>query len=320
MGLRAVTEDLKAGLIHLRLHFSVVLLPLFLWGFLLTGRRPTSAFGLGLLIVHVFLYGGANAFNSYFDRDEGPIGGLYRPPPVSGGTLAVALFCKAAGLLLSLCLGWAFVGVYLAFVVLSVLYSHPRTRWKARPIRSVLTVAVGQGGLGFLAGWLCGRSLGEALTTGRAWIGMAYLFNVSDGLRQWPDPGVASRGFSPPESPPPFARGPSPAATAAKPIPPPADTRLPPALTEVPRRTATRRPNGPDARTRRFVRRNVGGLPANSVPFHPPPTPRGRPALSILHSGALHPPKGLPSSVAGCVYGVGQSVDSGRHALFRATP
>jgi hypothetical protein len=85
----------------------------------------------------------------------------------------------------------------------------------------------------------------------------------------------------------------------------------------VPRRTATRRPNGPDARTRRLVRRNVGGLPANSVPFHPPPTPRGRPALSILHSGASHPPKGLPSSVAGCVYAVGQGVDSGRHALFR---
>lgn len=182
MGLRAVIEDLKAGLIHLRLHFSVVLLPLFLWGFLLTGRRPTSAFGLGLLIVHVFLYGGANAFNSYFDRDEGPIGGLYRPPPVSGGTLAVALFCKAAGLLLSLCLGWAFVGVYLAFVVLSVLYSHPRTRWKARPIRSVLTVAIGQGGLGFLAGWLCGRSLGEALTTGRAWIGMAAAMLFTAGL------------------------------------------------------------------------------------------------------------------------------------------
>jgi len=167
MGLRVVTEDLKAGLIHLRLHFSVVLLPPFLWGFLLTGRRPTSALGLGLLVAHVFLYGGANAFNSYFDRDEGPIGGLYRPP-VSGGTLAVAFFCKAAGLLLSLCLGWAFVGVYLAFVVLSVLYSHPRTRWKARPIRSVPTVAVGQGGLGFLAGWLCG--LKEPALTSGAWI------------------------------------------------------------------------------------------------------------------------------------------------------
>jgi hypothetical protein len=126
------------------------------------------------------------------------------------------------------------------------------------------------------------------------------------------------QGLLPPVSSPPFARGPSPAATAAKPIPPPADTRLPPALTLVPRRTATRRPNGPDARIRRLVRRNVEGLTANSVPFYPPPTPRGRPALSILHSGALHPPKGLPSSVAGCVYGVGQGVNSGRHALFQA--
>lgn len=180
MRLRAIGEDLRAAGLHLRLHFSVVLLPLFLWGFLLTGARPSGAFGWGLLVVHVFLYGGANAFNSYFDRDVGPIGGLYRPPAVSGWTLAVALACKAAGLLLSLRLGWAFTGVYLGFVVLSVLYSHPRTRWKARPVRSVLTVAVGQGGLGFLAGWLCGRDLTAALTTfpGQAGLLAAMLFTA----------------------------------------------------------------------------------------------------------------------------------------------
>ncbi|GBC84540.1 hypothetical protein HRbin11_00971 [bacterium HR11] len=180
MRLQAIGEDLRAALLHLRLHFSVVLLPLFLWGFRLTGARPSGAFGLGLLAVHVFLYGGANAFNSYFDRDEGPIGGLYRPPPVSTGTLAVALAFKALGLLLGLRIGWAFTGVYLGFVVLSVLYSHPWTRWKARPVLSVLTVAVGQGGLGFLAGWLCGRDLAMALTTfpGLAGLVTAMLFTA----------------------------------------------------------------------------------------------------------------------------------------------
>ncbi|MCS7313632.1 MAG: ubiquinone biosynthesis protein UbiA, partial [Acidobacteria bacterium] len=102
MRLRAIGESLRTSFLHLRLHFSVVLLPLFLWGFRLTETRPSGAFWLGLLVVHVFLYGGANAFNSYFDRDEGPIGGLYRPPPVSTGTLVVAWVFKALGLLLSL--------------------------------------------------------------------------------------------------------------------------------------------------------------------------------------------------------------------------
>jgi hypothetical protein len=60
---------------------------------------------------------------------------------------------------------------------------------------------------------------------------------------------------------------------------------------QVPRRTATRRLSSPDARTRRLVRRNVGRPPANSVPLHPPPTPQGRPALFILHSGPRIPPK-----------------------------
>jgi hypothetical protein len=106
---------------------------------------------------------------------------------------------------------------------------------------------------------------------------------------RWPKPMTPAPAYPPgaspsPESPPPFARGPSPAATAAKPKPPPADTRLPPALTEVPRRTATRRLSSPDARTRRLVRRNVGGLPANSVPFHPPPPPKP------LHSAIRPPP------------------------------
>jgi hypothetical protein len=129
-----------------------------------------------------------------------------------------------------------------------------------------------------------------------------------------PGPGVSSRGFPSPESPPPFARGPSPAATAAKPIPPPADTRLPPALTLVPRRTATRRLSSPDARTRRLVRRNVGGLPANSVPLHPPPPPKP------LHS-AIRPP--LPRPSAGpfapeWVYAVRRSVYPGRQAPSRS--
>ncbi|MCS7313631.1 MAG: hypothetical protein NZ742_12080, partial [Acidobacteria bacterium] len=74
----------------------------------------------------------------------------------------------------------AFTAVYLGFVILSVLYSHPWTRWKARPVLSILTVAVGQGGLGFLAGWLCGQDLTAALTTlpGQAGLLTAVLFTA----------------------------------------------------------------------------------------------------------------------------------------------
>src|SRR6266545_6219134 len=89
-------DSLRRAIIHLRLAFSLVLTPLFVWGIYLALPRPL-AWGhilLAYLIVHVPLYGGMNAFNSYFDRDEGPIGSLADPPPVDQTVLLVALLCK----------------------------------------------------------------------------------------------------------------------------------------------------------------------------------------------------------------------------------
>jgi len=100
------------------------------------------------------------------------------------------------------------------------------------------------------------------------------------------------QGPLPPASPPPFARGPSPAATAAKPMPPPADTRLPP--TRI-RRSHGVRPPAASAVPMRAPAASSGGtsedlqqIPCHSIPHLPP---RGRPALSILHSGPRIPPK-----------------------------
>src|SRR5438552_16250684 len=70
-------------LIHLRLHFQLLLAPIFLWGFLLGGGRVDARAMLAFVVVHLFLYGGATAFNSAYDRDVGPVGGLERPPAVS---------------------------------------------------------------------------------------------------------------------------------------------------------------------------------------------------------------------------------------------
>jgi 1,4-dihydroxy-2-naphthoate octaprenyltransferase len=145
--------------VHLRLHYQLVLLsPLFIWGFLLGGGAPSIRAGLGFLAFHVFLYGGITAYNSYYDRDEGPVGGLRFPPPVSEALLGFSLAVQAAGLVLALFVGIAFTVLYLIVMVLSVAYSHPRWRWKARPILSLLVVAFGQGAIGFIGGWLCGSS------------------------------------------------------------------------------------------------------------------------------------------------------------------
>jgi 4-hydroxybenzoate polyprenyltransferase len=147
-------SDCARFVLHLRLKFNYVLAPLFVWGAFVSGASPEWRFWLGFVAFHVFLYGGTNMFNSYYDRDDGPIGGLERPPPVDRGFLIGSLTLKVIGLLLACGVGVSFVACYLLFVVYSVCYSHPAIRIKKRPFASALTVLVGQGIVGFAAGWL----------------------------------------------------------------------------------------------------------------------------------------------------------------------
>ena len=142
---------------HLRLHYQLLFLsPLFAWGFLLGGATPSWRALLGFLSFHVCLYGGITAYNSYYDRDEGPVGGLKVPPPVTEPLLGFSLSIQALGFVLAGWVSTAFGLLYLLVMVLSVAYSHPRFRWKARPVLSLFVVALGQGAVGFAGGWLCG--------------------------------------------------------------------------------------------------------------------------------------------------------------------
>jgi 1,4-dihydroxy-2-naphthoate octaprenyltransferase len=140
--------------VHLRLPFQLLLAPVFLWGWLLGGGGLTPRFVLAFVALHVFIYGGVTAFNSYYDRDEGPVGGLERPPPVPPELLPFSIAVQGAGLLLSLVVGLPFALACLGFVVLSTAYSHPRIRLKAHPWASMVTVGFGQGVLAFVAGWV----------------------------------------------------------------------------------------------------------------------------------------------------------------------
>lgn len=144
-----------ALLVHLRLHYQLVFLsPLFAWGFMLGARRISVLAAIAFVAFHVFLYGGLTAYNSYYDRDEGPVGGLRKPPPVPESLLAFSLAMQAIGGLMALYVGFAFTLLYAAIATLSVAYSHPRLRWKSKPVGSLLVVAFGQGTAGFIAGWL----------------------------------------------------------------------------------------------------------------------------------------------------------------------
>src|SRR5437879_6524818 len=114
-------------LVHLRLHFQLLLAPLFLWGWLLAGGGLSLSVVLGFIAFHFFLYSGATAFNSYYDRDVGPVGGLERPPSVSPGLLPFSLIVQLIGALLATLVNLPFWLAYMVFVGLSFAYSHPRS-------------------------------------------------------------------------------------------------------------------------------------------------------------------------------------------------
>ncbi len=140
-------------LVHLRINFQLILAPIFLWGFLLAGGLLGWRLVVGFLAVHMALYGGITALNSYYDRDEGPVGGLWSPPPWRKELLPFAWAVQLLGLLAIVPLGLGMVVTYVAMMVLSVAYSHPAIRLKRRPLGALAVIAVGQGVLGFLTGW-----------------------------------------------------------------------------------------------------------------------------------------------------------------------
>ena len=162
-------ESLRRALIHLRLAFSLVLTPLFIWGIYLALPLPAGQalpwlhILLCYLIVHVPLYGGMNAFNSYYDRDDGPIGALEQPPPVDSTVLVLALLCKALALAAGLWLDLRFGLLVGLGALLSALYSHPRWRWKERPIYAGLVIFVMQGLLGTLWGYTAATPAGAGI-------------------------------------------------------------------------------------------------------------------------------------------------------------
>jgi 1,4-dihydroxy-2-naphthoate octaprenyltransferase len=144
----------------LRLHFQPLLAPVYLFGTLVGAdaagvARPLSQpeVWLGALSLHVFLYGGTTAFNSYYDRDEGPVGGMLNPPPVDAGLLPFSLAVQAVGLALAVPVGPAFTGAWLLLFAVFTAYSHPAVRLKSRPWAALAAIALGQGAVGFALGW-----------------------------------------------------------------------------------------------------------------------------------------------------------------------
>lgn len=144
-------------LLHLRLPFSVFLLPIFLFALsqVSVAAHP-GGFGRAwwaFFLIHFLLYPASNAYNSYYDKDEGSIGLLESPPPVSRGLLGAAWGLDIAAILLAYFagLGTYFIIYLIVYGTISKLYSHPAVRLKKYPLLSWITVGLFQGAFTYLA-------------------------------------------------------------------------------------------------------------------------------------------------------------------------
>lgn len=138
----------KSNWLHLRIHFSYFLLPIYLFALSISPNLSENGL-LGLFIIlHLFIYPASNAYNSFFDKDEKSIGGLKNPPPVDKNLYYLSQVFDFVGLLLAYLFfgeNFTLLSMLLAYIVASRAYSNPKIRLKKYPITSWLIAGFFQG-------------------------------------------------------------------------------------------------------------------------------------------------------------------------------
>lgn len=114
---------------------------------------PLAPAALGIVLWVVCLNGGTLALNSAYDRDEGDIAYLRRPPLPPPHLAAFGAGLMLAGLIGAFALPAGYRVAYAICLVLSVLYSVPPFRLKAVPGADWVINMCGFGTLTPYAGW-----------------------------------------------------------------------------------------------------------------------------------------------------------------------
>lgn len=196
MSVRASIERIlgkgpSAYLLHLRPAEWPIMTAHFLLGtFLAIGWPwPWGWTALGWFLFVIAMNGGTLALNSAFDNDEGDIGYLKNPPPPPRRLAAFGYALLALSLIGSMAFvkvkpgGHYFFEIMMTCVLMSVLYSVPPIRLKARAGWDLLINCLGFGFFTPMAGWvLTGRGLDRSLLD--LCIGFFFLFAALYPLTQ----------------------------------------------------------------------------------------------------------------------------------------
>lgn len=133
----------------LRFHFSLFLLPVYLFAVSAVPYVNWYRAGLVFFIFHFLVYPSSNGYNSYMDRDSTPIGGLEHPLPPTKQLLYVTIAMDIAAITLSLFISTLFCLGILFYILASRAYSYRGIRLKQYPVIGFLTVFLFQGAVAF---------------------------------------------------------------------------------------------------------------------------------------------------------------------------
>jgi 1,4-dihydroxy-2-naphthoate polyprenyltransferase len=133
----------------LRFHFSLFLLPVFLFALSQSPGIDWADTILVFIILHIFVYPSSNGYNSYMDRDTTAIGGLSNPllPTRQLFISSVAMDLIAIGL--SFFISNIFALGILFYILASRAYSYRGIRLKRFPVTGYLVVILFQGAVTF---------------------------------------------------------------------------------------------------------------------------------------------------------------------------
>jgi len=135
----------------LRFHFSLFLLPVFLFALSQLQNQVHYFKALAaFFILHFLVYPSSNGYNSYMDRDETPIGGLQNPLQPTKQLFVVSVIMDVAAVALSFYIHAFFALGILFYILASRAYSYRGIRLKRFPVIGFLTVFIFQGAVVFL--------------------------------------------------------------------------------------------------------------------------------------------------------------------------
>lgn len=135
----------RDAFILMRIPFSIYLMPVF-WFALSNIKTFDNWLALWIfIIIHVFLYPASNGYNSYFDRDEGSVGGLQAPPPINNELIRLVMIFDAIAIFGAWFVSPLFAIMILMYTLVSKAYSFEGIRLKKYPIISTTIVTFFQG-------------------------------------------------------------------------------------------------------------------------------------------------------------------------------